>query len=196
MKLPSLILIAAGTLFFTGCATKTVNNEKTYLKSIDYIVKQQKQKRIEEETDTKSYHFMVKPIISSEQDDSKVVVDMGKILKIWIAPYVVKGTLIAGHSIYTWVEPPKFIAGESVGRGSYSDASLITPNGNYPLIYRPDEVYTKKAKFSNEELRNYVNKKYETEKHPAKVIRKIEKNNVKYDEEIKKYLQMKKRTKK
>ena len=181
-------------LLISGCATKQPDKEG-YLKNIDYIVKKQKEERLKEELNTESYHFMIKPIVGSEQDDSKVIVDMGKILKIWIAPYVVRGTLIAAHSIYTWVQPPRFIAGESVGRGSPTDASLLTPNGNYPIIYRPDELYNKNPTYSNKELKEYVNKKYEVNKHPAKFLKKIDKNNLKYDKLIKEYLEEKNKEK-
>jgi hypothetical protein len=192
MQIKKFILPVIGMIFLlTGCATKQPQNEAGYLKNIDYIVKKEKEKRVKEELNTKSYHFMIKPIVESKQDDSKVVVDMGKILKVWVSPYVVRGTLIAAHSIYTWVVPPRFIPGESVGRGSYTDASLITPNGNYPIVYRPDEVYNTKAHFTNKELKEYVNKKYEAERHPEKVWKKVDKQNSKYDRLIKEYLKSK-----
>jgi len=179
-------------LIFSGCSTKKPQpKQTTYLKNIDYIVKKQQEKNLKEQLSTKSYHFMVKPIIGSEQDDSKVVVDMGKILKVWVAPYVYNGTLIASHDIYTWVQAPHFIAGESIGNSQPHSSSLITPNENYPLIYRPSEVYSTQAKFTNNELKKYVNKKYEIEKHHEKGLKQLQKQNNKYDTLIKQYLQTK-----
>jgi hypothetical protein len=192
VKILTVTTIMVGGILLSGCASKQPDKQEGYLKNIDYIVKAEKQKRIKEEINAKSYHFMVKPIVNSEQDDSKVIVDMGKILKVWIAPYIIKGTLISGHSTYTWVEAPKFVAGESVGKGSLSDSSLITPNGNYPIVYRPDEVYTTQAHFTNKELKKYVNKKYQVEANPEKTLKKIDKQNNKYNKLIKKYLKEKK----
>lgn len=191
IKIFSKVLVLGIGLLFLGCATKQPE-KNAYLKNIEYIVQKQKEKRLKEELSTKSYHFMVKPIVGSEQDDSKVIVDMGKILKVWIAPYVVKGTLIAAHYTYTWVQPPHFIPGESVGRGSYTDASLLTPQGNYPIIYRPTELDNGNPKFTNEELKEYVNKKYQIDKHPEEGLRKLDYKNNKYDKLIKEYLNSKK----
>ena len=193
-----MLSIGMAVILLSGCATNNQNlTTNSYLKNINYIIQKQKEKRIKEELNTESYHFMVTPIVGSEQDDSKVIVDMGKILKVWIAPYVVGGTLIAAHSIYTWVQAPHFIAGESVGRGSPTDASLLTPSGNYPVIYRPDELYYKKPTFSNKELKEYVNKKYEVSKHPAKYLKRIDKRiKNKYDKVILQYLKQQQKDRK
>ena len=187
----NIFSIGMAIILLSGCASDNQNltAQDSYLKNISYIVQKEKEKRIKEELNTESYHFMVTPIVGSEQDDSKVIVDMGKILKVWIAPYVVGGTMIAAHSIYTWVQAPHFIAGESVGRGSPTDASLLTPSGNYPVIYRPDELYYNEPSFSNKELKEYVNKKYEVDKHPEKYLKRIDKRiKNKYDKVILQYL--------
>jgi len=194
-----ILTIVIGTVFLmTGCATRNENvDEEGYLKNINHIVQMEKEKRIKEELNTEAYRFPITPIVSSEQDDSKVIVDMGKILKIWIAPYVVGGTLIAGHSIYTWVQPPHFIAGESVGGESPTDASLLTPQGNYPIVYRPDELYYRKPTFSNKEIKEYVDRVYQVDKHPAKYLRKVDKTiKNKYDKVIIQYLKEQEKEKK
>ncbi len=190
IKYKLIIGLSALGLLLNGCATKEPQpKQKSYLKNINYIIQKERKQRIKEEINTESYHFMVKPIVGSEQDDSKVIVNMGKILKIWIAPYVVGGTLIAAHSIYSWVVPPKFIPGESVGRVSPTDSSLLTPSGNYPLIYRPAEVYNKKPTFSNKEIKEYVNKTYQVDKHPDKYLKNIDnRDKDKYDKLIKQFL--------
>jgi hypothetical protein len=181
------------SLFLIGCAQQPqIESKNVSLKNISYIIKKEQEKRLEEELNTEAYRIPVKPIVGSEQDDSKVIVDMGKILKVWIAPYVVNGTLIAAHYIYTWVQPPRFIAGASVGRGGPNDASLITPDGNYPLIYRPSELYNAQPTFSNKEIKEYVDKKYWADKFPAKALKKVEEKDKIYDKAILDFLKKQK----
>lgn len=195
--LSKVFTLTGSLVILTGCSVKEPqHSQRAYLKNIDYLVKKAQEKRIKEETSTESYQFPITPIVESQQDDSRVIVDMGKILKVWIAPYVAGGTLIAAHSIYTWVKAPRFIAGESVGRGSPNDASPLTPSGNYPMIYRPAEFYHQKPTFSNKELKEYADKRYQVEAHPAKALRSIDIKNNKYNALIRQYLKQHTQTKK
>ena len=81
-----------------------------------------------ERWETNGYRTGIKPIVGTRQRDAQVVIDTGKVLKIWVAPYTQGNTLIAAHDIYTMVEQPHFVVGEMVpvakGKGRSCDAGI------------------------------------------------------------------------
>lgn len=185
MKINKIIPLVLSSIFIlTGCAQKNldVRNDKM----IQNIIKHQKQQEEKDAAElfaTNPYQLTIKPIVGSEQDDARVIVDMGKILKIWVAPYVIGSTLIAAHDIYTWVQPPHFIAGESLPNPNQT-TGLVTPDHNYPIIFRPEEVWNRPATFSNEELKKYVNNVYKVAKNPEIANKKIQMVNKQTNKQI------------
>jgi hypothetical protein len=141
--------------------------------------------------DTKPYQMNNKIIVGSRQDDARVVYSTGKILKTWIAPYHQGGTLIASHDIYVVVEKPGFLAGESVGRNSGDPSGAVTPTGDFPFVYRDNELdrTTRDERFTNENIKRYNNNIY-TNKQSRNIPAKSRSNkaNAVYDEKIYQFL--------
>lgn len=189
----SKIILGIGivAILLSGCSSKSpqpdVRNDK-FLKNI--IAKEKEKEKLNEARlfATNPYQLRIKPIVGTEQDDSKVVVDMGKILKIWVAPYVVHNTLIAAHDIYTWVQAPRFIAGESLPTPNQV-TGLVTADHNYPIVFRPVELDNKKATFKDEELKRYVNEVYKVAKHPSIAKKRIKKTYDDADKVIKDFIE-------
>jgi hypothetical protein len=132
-----------------------------------------------------------KIIVGSRQDDAKVVYSVGKILKVWIAPYTQGGTLIASHDNYVVVEKPRFIVGESVDRAGTKPNSTISPTNNFPYIYRDYELdrTSKKDRFSDKNIKKYNNNIYRSQKAygiPSKS--RSNKANAEYDKKIFQFL--------
>jgi len=107
------------------------------------------------------YQQNVSLMVGSRSNDSKVVINTGKVLKIFISPYKMKGTLIAGHDIYTYVEKPGFIVGENIP--SRSTDSVTTPISNLPFTINARElnIDTSETEISNQEVKNFNNNLYQ-----------------------------------
>mgnify|MGYP006995602073 CR=1 FL=1 len=133
---------------------------------------------------TKPYELKIKPIIGSRQEDSKVVMDMGKIMKIWIAPYKNQGTLISSHDNYVVAQAPDFVVGENIPQKNWR--SMKTPTNPIPFLFRDSDMDVKK-KISEEDIVKFNNNVYaqENDVHVAK--KRIEASNI-YDKEIKDFL--------
>jgi hypothetical protein len=135
---------------------------------------------------TNPYYLKFKPIVGSRQDDAKVVVDMGKVLKVWIAPYKSKGTMIAAHDIYTWVQKPDFIVGEALpSKNTHSGLTNVT--GKFPFVFNEGDIDTSKG-FTNKALKKYVNNVYKAQASQEYVEDRATKADEKYGDLIKDYL--------
>lgn len=87
--------------------------------------------------------FRLKPIIGSRNNDARTVVDMGTLLKIWVAPYKSRnGVLTASHDIYAWARMPDFIVGEEVPTisSSVDKGSGLIFNNKLPATFSSQEV--------------------------------------------------------
>jgi hypothetical protein len=179
------ILLGLGVFILTGCASKKEVN-------IRDIVDNTKK-----ETDTvvlTPYQMKITPIVSSHQNDAKVIVDEGVVLKIWIAPYKVKNTLIAGHDVYTWAKKPHFIVGEDMPKYNSKQTSLFTANGQVPFLLKTEELDTSKE-LPNKKIKKYVNTLYKVRAGKAIYLKKKAEENH-YDKAIQAYLEKKKKERK
>ena len=140
---------------------------------------------------TKPYQMKNKIIVGSRQDDAKVVYSVGKILKVWVAPYTQGGTLIASHDNYVVVEKPHFLVGESVDRAGSRPNGAVSPTNNFPYVYRDYELdrTNRKSRFSDKNIKHYNNNIYRSKQAygiPAKS--RSNKANAEYDKKIFQFL--------
>jgi len=177
-------LFVLSVIFINGCANKT---GPTLHGSVDEALATYKKQ--DENWNIKPYQMKIKPIIGSRQNDARVIVDTGKVLKIWVAPYKQVRTLIAAHDVYTMVEKPSFIVGEMVPSGHKNDG-LVTCQGDYPFVFKDRHLETVKPqdRFKNENIKSYVNNVYKVQQEPSRYEEQRKKNSSKYDSVIKDYI--------
>ena len=152
----TFVALSTSILFLSGCAEK---NNRICGGGSSTCGANTYQKSPLSDSGHKAYQFKIKPIVGSRQDDAKVVVNMGKVLKIWVAPYKVKGTMIASHDIYSWVVKPDFIVGESIPNPRNRDG-VITPLNNVPFAFKPKEIENAVLPLKDEQVKDYVNDVY------------------------------------
>jgi len=175
-----VILAGVGSLIFAGCAATE-----------DACIPKEIPVNNGQFCATKPYKMNNKIIVGSRQDDAKVVYSIGKILKVWIAPYSQGGTLIAAHDNYVVVEKPHFLVGESVERAGTRPNSVISPTDNFPYVYRDYELdrTSKKNRFSDQNIKKFNNSIYRSKEAyniPAKS--RSNKANALYDKKIFQFL--------
>ena len=174
MKKTSIcILIALGLVFsFQGCSTKEVP-----------IIKEPSKRDIH----TKSYQLNITPIIGSRQNDTKVIMDMGKVMKVWIAPYKNKGTFVSSHDNYVVAKAPDFVLGETVPQKNWK--SMKTPTNNIPFLFRDADLdrLDRDTPLNQEDIVNYNNNVYKQQNAKTISSERKEKLSI-YDKEIKKFL--------
>ena len=175
----SLLYIGAGllTIAFTGCAqSQNSCTPDAFAKNTDPSF-----------CATKPYKMNNKIIVGSRQNDAKVVYSVGKVLKVWIAPYSQGGTMVASHDNYVVVEKPHFIVGESVDRAGTRPNSAISPTDNFPYVYRDYELdrTSKKNRYSDENIKKYNNNIYKSrESYNIPATNRSNKANAAYDKKI------------
>lgn len=93
----------------------------------------------------------------SRSNESKVVVNAGKVLKIYIAAYKMGGTMIAGHDVYTYVEKPGFIVGQTTP--ARATDGVITPSSKLPFKINKEElnINADEKELSNSDVKNFEN---------------------------------------
>jgi len=129
---------------------------------------------------TKSYQLKITPIIGTRQDDAKVVMDMGKIMKIWIAPYKNKDVFVSSHDNFVVAKKPDFVVGEAVPQKNWS--SMHTPINRMPFVFR-DADLDRATKLGKEEIVKYNNTIYREENSPKISKQRVSESN-KYDKQI------------
>lgn len=102
--------------------------------------------------------FRLKPIIGSRNEDSRTVVDMGTLLKIWVAPYKGRnGVLTSSHDIYAWARMPDFVVGEEVPTApSIDSGSGMVYNHKLPASLSSEEV-DRSAIQDDKNIQEFVN---------------------------------------
>lgn len=122
MKFLKILLIGLSSFVFWGCASSSENVRTQYV-----IV------------DKESGEIRYKPIVTSENRDSRVILKLPKVLKVWIAPYVNEsGLLVSGHDVYTVLESHKFVSGTQAHYGRTYGAT--SPVGDLPFSISPYEI--------------------------------------------------------
>jgi len=174
----SLIYIGAGLLplLFSGCAQSqnSCTPDAFEANAGSYCA-------------TKPYRMNNKIIVGSRQDDAKVVYSVGKVLKVWIAPYQQGGTMVASHDNYVVVEKPHFIPGESIDRAGTRPNSAISPTNNFPYVYRDYELDRTPAKnrYSGKNIKKFNNNIYKSrESYNIPAANRSNKANANYDKKI------------
>lgn len=108
LSLMKKVFLFGCVLVFSGCSV--ANNT---FKSNAEKHKKKTKTQIHEK-----YDFNLKPIIGTRNKDTQTIVDMGVVLKIWVAPYKSRsGILTAMHDIYIWGKRPDFVVGEKLPDG-------------------------------------------------------------------------------
>ncbi len=133
---------------------------------------------------TKAYQLKITPIIGSRQDDSKVIMDMGKIMKIWVASYKNNKTFVSSHDNFVVAVAPDFVIGETVPQKNWK--SMKTPTNNIPFIFR-DADLDSSDELESAEIVKYNNIVYQQQNDVKKAEKRLEKANI-YDETIKEFL--------
>ena len=136
---------------------------------------------------TKSYQLKITPIIGSRQDDEKVIMDMGKIMKIWISPYKNNGTFVSSHDNYVVAVKPDFVVGENIPQRNWQ--AVKTPTNTIPFLFRDSDMDTQ-DNLKKEDIVKYNNNIYKQQNDESVALEKIKKAN-KYDYEIKQFLNQK-----
>lgn len=180
-KTQQLILLGVSSLFIIGCAgkqeqTPPQNSSQGEPKQAYY----------------EASKFRLKPIIGSRNDDARTVVDMGTLLKIWVAPYKGRnGVLTASHDAYAWAKMPDFIVGEEVPTTpSVENSSGMVFNNRLPASLSAEEV--DRTNIQNDEniqtfvngLDQFVKKEKAKEEETTKSEEKIKSSKTKVDQEI------------
>lgn len=184
----TLVLGAVALVLLTGCVGKeSIPNPD---RDLEEKINENKfgQAEVHKEV-VAPYQLKITPIVGSRANDAKVVVDTGKVLKIWVAPYKQGLTLNASHDVYTFVKAPEFVLGEVVPRRKKSP-SLLTPSSRLPFMISDDQlnIDTTEKELTDGEVKEYVNNLYEARsKAPDADLKRVDEQR-KQREEILKFL--------
>ena len=184
-----IVLPAIAITLFSGCARQPIVSDpnKCTVKNQIFANGNNINVVIKKKTALKAYQLRVKPIVGSQIDDSRVVVDMGVVQKIWIAPYKDRNNLIAAHDIYSWMRRPDFIPGESLPKYYKKASGMVTIDKKYPYVFRPEELDNVKNDFSNETIKKFVNHVYKEANDESIIDKRIMKAGY-YDKKIKEFI--------
>lgn len=168
----SALIVCGASLLFSGCSAIEFNKKIKKDSSKTIIIKREK-----------PYKFTYTPLIGSRNDDEKVIVDMGVVLRVWINSYKTRAnTLVSAHDVYIWAKKPDFIVGNPV---PVKRRGLISSTNKLPFTLSNSEVDRSDLK-TNKNIKNFINSVYEKsdEKNFKKQIIKADK----FDTQIKEFL--------
>ncbi|MFA6195371.1 MAG: hypothetical protein WC656_01850 [Sulfurimonas sp.] len=165
-----VLSVVCMTLLSTGCSSNKPTPTSDLVKRKDIL--------------TKPYELKITPIVGSRQNDSKVVMDMGKVMKIWIAPYKNKDTFVSAHDNFVVAKAPDFVVGETVPQSNWK--SMKTPVKNIPFQFRNADL-DNAEKLEEEEIVKYNNNVYE-QQNDENVAKERMKEANGFDKEIKAFL--------
>lgn len=177
-----IVLWALMLLMFDGCATKAIKSRiNADGDETRAIFMNQK---------NKADSFRFQPVIGTRQEDTKVMIDMGKFAKIWIKNYRNKNqTFVASHDIVTMIKAPGFIAGEEIDFEK-RDVVKKTYGGN-TFSYRSSDIVSQTSaddtNLKDEQIKEFVNNYQETKKYGKLPDAKSEKLD-KYNKAISEFL--------
>lgn len=171
-------------IIFSGCAGKKIKSK---------IVDVENPKYSQMAATNNPNQFRYKPVINTRQEDTKVMIDMGKFAKIWIKNYRNENkTFVASHDIITMIEAPGFIAGEDIPN-SKRRVNKQTYGGS-TFSYRSSDIVHNSSiedyELKTSEVKDYVNN-YKVAEKFKKLPENKEKEKEKYEKEIEEYLKSK-----
>lgn len=135
IKISSIIFL--GILLLAGCSS---NKEIVILNQQDYISR-------------------YKPIIGSQNNDARTVINFGVVLKVWVAPYTDEyGVLVSSHDNYVWGDRPDFVPGTAVPKIN-KGSGIVTPTGSLPFSLSPSEIDRRDLK-SDKTINSFINQSY------------------------------------
>lgn len=185
MKINKFILINLFiVILFSGCATKKIKTK---------VIEVENPRVSQMNATNNPNQFRYKPVINTRQEDTKVMIDMGKFAKIWIKNYRNENkTFVASHDIITMIEAPGFIAGEDIPNSK----RRVNQNtyGGSGFSYRSSDIMHNSSieeyELKTEEVKDYVNNYKVAEKY-KKLPESKNKELKKYEEGIEEYLKQK-----
>lgn len=192
-----LFTLIIGSLFFGGCSSKNYAGQECAEGSWCSKIKNNfnepdNEREYFDNKELNSARLPYKPIISSRNSDSRVLMDQGVVLKAWINTYKTSsGSLQAAHDVYIRVKEPDFVVNYEVppkiqkNRGLFNQAI-----GKTPFVYGNDELDRSNIE-TNEAIVDYTNS-IEENKKEGKQQEQVEKAD-KFDDEIKNFLESRKR---
>lgn len=194
MKYYYINIVVVSIMLLQGCASKDTvfpdpdSDIKEYIeKNKQYSGNGYRTKKV------MPYQTTTSITVGSRANDSKVVVNTGKVFKIYINSYKRGSTLIGGHDIYTYVEKPGFIVGQNVPERSI--AGVTTPIGNLPFRINGSQlnINTHETEMSDKDVKNFnnniYNNKYGHASKKTDLIKKVERTR---DDAILNYINAKK----
>lgn len=184
-----IITTASIALLLSGCATRgpIVGNPENCSVKKQIFGDKAAVAQMQKKSALKAYQLRIKPIVGSAQADERIVVDMGVVQRIWIAPYKDKNNLVTAHTIYSWMRKPDFIPGESLPKYYKKHTGMVTVDNKYPYIFRGEELDRVRGDFSNETIKKFVNNVYK-EAQDEKVVEQRMLKASKFDEAIKEFI--------
>lgn len=159
-----ILVVSIATALLSGCANKP--KPKIMQPRKDIL--------------TKPYRLKITPIIGTRQDDTKVIMDMGKVLKVWIAPYKNNKVFVSAHDNFVVAKKPEFVVGENIPKKNWD--SMHTPTNPIPFVFRNADL-DKATKLEKKEIVEFNNNIYKEENNPNVSKQRIKKSN-KYDKQI------------
>lgn len=171
-----LIFIGLGfSLFLSGCSPKNSGCS---------VFEEQRTPQNTTQQEIKPYSYGVTPVIGSRHDDARAVMDMGVVLKIFVADYVDRyGSLVAAHDRYLVVKKPTFVVGVQEPKDMPIVRGLINSAGNIPFVFRDAEL-DKTPTATDDALKKSVNLAYKDQEGNAKARMKPDDK----DQKIKEFL--------
>jgi hypothetical protein len=175
-----IYLVVALVVVFSGCSSKNI---KTRFES-------DSSKKVVQSSKNNNYHkFRYKPIIGTRQDDTKVMVDMGKFAKIWVKSYRNKNrTFVASHDIITMIKAPGFIVGEDLPRSSKE--TIRRSNSGTTFAYRSSDINHNSSEFRKltpSDVKEFSNNYNKAKKYRTLTSEKL-KMTKKYNSKLKEFL--------
>ena len=160
---------------FSGCASKNKEISDTSLK-INKVYK--------------PYQTKYKAIVGSRNNDARVIIDQGVVLKAWVNTYKDNyGNLVASHDLYIRVKKPDFVTEYATIPKTARKRGLLSPSNKTPFMFGSNEIDRSNI-LTNKGIKDYTNT-YEDKSNPKQVEKRLEEVS-KFDKDIKQYLENKK----
>lgn len=177
--------ILAGALFINGCASSQPSCSVASAGCGDSQKKAPGKE--EEENNLNIPAFPYKPIIGTRNNDAKMIVDTGVVLKVYIATYKdSKRTLVAAHDRYAWAKEPGFVVG-SDRPDVRKRTGMLTPASKAPFVFGGGEIDSTSIE-NNTKITNYLSAIAESEKRDTAPMENMTSADERFDGVIKNYV--------